>query len=183
VQVQELRFAEGTPFDTVLGARPPGAERVLAPEVAAIVKQELFGVVQVGTGRRLAGGLDLGDGASLSVGGKTGTGDNRFAVTGSAKPHALVLGRTATFVFVLGDRFFGSLTAYVSGQAATNYAFTSALPVELLRRLGPILRPLLNEPAQASPRHTAARVEPAGLQEEFEKRVEERQSTTRFASR
>lgn len=151
IRVEQLRFAEGTPFETVLASRPRGAERVLAPEVAAILKQELFGVVQAGTGRRLARGLDLGDGRRLPVGGKTGTGDNRFAVGSSAGQHLLVLGRTATFVFVLGDRFFGTLTAYVAGKTATRYGFTSALPVELLRRLAPALHPLLNETVQDLP--------------------------------
>ena len=83
----------------------------------------------------------------LTVGGKTGTGDNRFEIGGPAGRRPLVLNRTATFVFVLGSRFFGTLTAYVSGQAATNYTFTSALTVELLRRLGPALAPLLQEEA------------------------------------
>lgn len=155
VRVEQLRFGEDTPFEMVFGSRPQPAERKLAPEVVAVVKRELFGVVQVGTGQRLARGLDLGDGRTLPVGGKTGTGDNRFAVRSSAGPDPLVLGRTATFVFVLGDRFFGTLIAYVPGKAATGYAFTSALPVELLRRLAPALRPLLNEDKRMSPRISA----------------------------
>ena len=104
-------------------------------------------MVREGTGRRLAHGLALGDGRMLTVGGKTGTGDNRFESGGPAGRRPLVLNRTATFVFVLGSRFFGAFTAYVPGQAATNYTFTSALTVELLRRLGPALAPLLQEEA------------------------------------
>jgi hypothetical protein len=99
--------------------------------------------------------LALGDGRVLTVGGKTGTGDNRFEIEGPAGRRPLVLNRTATFVFVLGDRFFGALTAYVSGQAATSYTFTSALTVEILRRLGPALRPLLQQEEMSAdlPRH------------------------------
>ena len=150
VRVEQLRFGEGTPFETVLESRSREAQRVLPREVAAVVTEELFGVVHAGTGRRLARGLDVGERRMLPVGGKTGTGDNRFSIRSSAGRRLLVLGRTATFVFILGDRFFGALTAYVSGKEAMNYAFTSALPVELLRRLGPTLRPLLDEPDRAS---------------------------------
>jgi membrane peptidoglycan carboxypeptidase len=149
VRVEQLRFGEATPFETVLEHRPSNGVRALPREVVAILQQELWGVVREGTGRRLAHGLALGDGRMLPVGGKTGTGDNRFEIGGPAGRRPLVLNRTATFVFVLGSRFFGALTAYVSGQAATSYTFTSALTVELLRRLGPALRPLLQEEAAA----------------------------------
>ena len=37
--------------------------------------------------------------------------------------------RSATFVFNIGERFFGSMTAYVHGPDAAHYDFTSALPV------------------------------------------------------
>jgi len=144
IRVERLRFAEATPYETVVQFRPHDQARVLPREIAGAVRQELFGVVSTGTGRRLARGLDMGGGRTIPVGGKTGTGDNRFIIHTSAGPQLLVQGRTATFVFILGDRFFGTLTAYVSGKAATNYAFTSALPVELLRQMGPSLRPLLD---------------------------------------
>ena len=48
--------------------------------------------------------------------------------------------RTATFVFFLGDRYYGTVTAYVSGKEAGRYHFSSALAVSLLRALAPQLR-------------------------------------------
>ncbi len=51
--------------------------------------------------------------------------------------------RSATFVFNIGERFFGSMTAYVHGPASKNYDFTSALPVQLLTVLAPSLMPLI----------------------------------------
>ena len=154
VRVEQLRFGEATPFETVLEHRPSNGARTLSHEVVAVLQQELWGVVREGTGRRLAHGLALGDGRMLIVGGKTGTGDNRFESGRPARRRPLVLNRTATFVFVLGSRFFGTLTAYVPGQAASNYTFTSTLTVELLRRLGPELRPLLQEEAAGDPSAT-----------------------------
>ena len=47
--------------------------------------------------------------------------------------------RTATFVFYIGDRYYGVLTAFVSGREAQNYEFTSALPVAVLRLLSPAI--------------------------------------------
>jgi hypothetical protein len=51
--------------------------------------------------------------------------------------------RSATFVFNIGERFFGSMTAYVHGPESKNYDFTSALPVQLLVVLAPSLMPLI----------------------------------------
>ena len=47
--------------------------------------------------------------------------------------------RSATFVFVLGERYFGTVTLFVKGQDASHYNFTSALAVHLLRSLAPQL--------------------------------------------
>jgi hypothetical protein len=46
-----------------------------------------------------------------------------------------VVDRTATFVFFLGDRFFGTITAYVPGAVAANYHFTRAIAVQLLKAI------------------------------------------------
>ena len=55
-------------------------------------------------------------------------------------------------MFFLGDRFFGTITAYVPGTIAGTYHFTSALAVQLLKALEPQLDPLLEEPAgEAAP--------------------------------
>jgi hypothetical protein len=58
-----------------------------------------------------------------------------------------VVNRSATFVFAIGDRYFGTLTAYVPGAQAAHYDFTSALPVQLLKLLAPSLLPLGDVPA------------------------------------
>ena len=47
-----------------------------------------------------------------------------------------------------GHRFFGTITAYVSGPEAANYKFTSGLPVRLLGAMMPVLAPLMEEPGQ-----------------------------------
>jgi hypothetical protein len=108
-----------------------------------------MGVVAGGTATRLRGAYAGADGAPLPVGGKTGTGDNRFDTFGAG--HALiesrVVDRTATFVFFLGERFYGTVTAYVSGEEADNYKFSSALAVSLLKALAPQLKPLIDPPA------------------------------------
>ena len=67
-----------------------------------------------------------------------------------------VVDRTATFVFFLGDRFFGTITAYVPGAVAANYHFTSALVVQLLKALAPQLQPLLGTPVNPNPVATVA---------------------------
>jgi membrane peptidoglycan carboxypeptidase len=145
VTIERLRFAADTPYETLLSpaSRP---ERVMPVEVARTVRAVLTAVVADGTARRLGGAYVAEDGTPLPVGGKTGTGDNRFdrfsAGGGLISSH--VVDRTATFVFFLGDRFFGTATAYVSGPDAARFHFTSALAVQLVRVLEPELRPLLN---------------------------------------
>ena len=136
-----VHFASATPYETLLERTPHKGDRVLAPEVAATVRRAMADVVEQGTARRLNGVFKLSDGKVVTVGGKTGSGDNRFetfsrsgAVTSS---HAT--NRTATFVFYIGERYFGVITAYVQGREAENYHFTSALPVTLLKLLAPTL--------------------------------------------
>ena len=84
----------------------------------------------------------------LPVGGKTGTGDNRVDHFGGGGRliSQRVLDRTATFVFFLGDRFYGTITAYVPGAIAGSYHFTSAMTVQLLKSIQPQLEPLLSSP-------------------------------------
>ncbi|WP_208299957.1 transglycosylase domain-containing protein [Aquabacterium sp. A08] len=143
-RITDLRLAAGTPWDTAYGPAPAAGEPVMAPEVAAALRQALSEVVERGTARRLAGSLRTAAGEDLSPGGKTGTGDNRVVVAGRS---AYALNRTATFVFYLGPRHFGSLTAYVVGPEAARHRFTSGLPVQILRSMGPLLLPHL-DPAQ-----------------------------------
>jgi hypothetical protein len=75
------------------------------------------------------------------VGGKTGSGDNRFQSYGDNGRllSSRVTSRTGTFAFFIGDRYFGVLTAYVQGENANQYRFTSALPVAAVKLLAPSL--------------------------------------------
>ncbi|MCK0509892.1 transglycosylase domain-containing protein [Aromatoleum buckelii] len=158
-RVERLHFAAGTPYETVLALPPAKGERVMAPEVAAALRSALSEVVEGGTARRLAGAFALPDGTPLAVGGKTGTGDNRIVT--SRGRGGIALNRTATFVFHLGPRHFGTLTAYVIGPDAAAYRFTSGLPVQILKSMAPILLPSLHQAAR--PVQTAQRGESATL--------------------
>ena len=147
-RVGRLRFAEGTPYETNFVPVPPKAERVLAPEIAAALREALIDVVEQGTARRARGALAAGDGSPLPIGGKTGTGDNRFKTFDSAGTviDERVVNRTATFAFLLGERFFGTITAYVDGPKAEGYGFTSSLPAALLKLLSPAFQSLIGAP-------------------------------------
>jgi membrane peptidoglycan carboxypeptidase len=153
VDLQRLHFAAGTPYNTKMGIDPK-PQRVIAPDVAQAVRQALLGVVAEGTARRLSGVYHAANGNLLPVGGKTGTGDNRVDHFGGGGRliSQRVLDRTATFVFFLGDRFYGTITAYVPGSVAASYHFTSALAVQLLKSIQPELEPLLRSPpTEAAP--------------------------------
>jgi membrane peptidoglycan carboxypeptidase len=144
-RVEELHFASGTPYETLLRASPPGGERVLSSEIAAAVRAAMIGVVARGTARRGVGAVRALDGSPLPIGAKTGTGNNRFRVV---RRDGLVIedraiDRTATVVFFIGDRFYGTITAFVTGAVADRYHFTSALPVQILKMLGPRLEALI----------------------------------------
>jgi hypothetical protein len=150
---EKLSFAAGTPYETVLAVQPSRLERVMAPEAAETIHQALLGVAKRGTANGLLGGYLNASGAPMPVGGKTGTGDNRldtFASGGwvtSSRP----VDRTATFAFFLGDRFYGTVTAYVAGPQAGHYVLTSALAVQVLRLLEPVLMPLIRTPGEMKP--------------------------------
>ncbi len=153
--IRKLHFAQDTPVDTVLTRKPDRGEPILSPQIAQLVRAELIGVVQNGTGRRARGGVALPDGTILPIGGKTGTGDNRFKVFDAAG-HPLgshPVNRTATFVFMIGDRFYGTATAFVPGKTSANYNFTSALTVQVLKDLEPQLLPLIERAERSRPLH------------------------------
>ncbi len=150
VRIDTLHFAAATPYDTRLTYDVRRAERVLPTEVAAALREALSQVVEAGTARRLHGSFNLADGTPLILGGKTGTGDNRVE-TVTRGGHVLssrAINRTATFVFYLGPRHFGTLTAFVPGEAAEKFRFTSALPVQVLKGMAPILTPYLQPEGQ-----------------------------------
>lgn len=139
VSLTQVHFAAGTPYETVLERVPESGERVLPPEVARTVRKAMADVVEQGTARRLHGAFKIPGGRQVVVGGKTGSGDNRFQTfsRSGAVISSRATNRTATFVFYIGDRYFGVVTAYVEGREAENYRFTSALPVSLVKILAP----------------------------------------------
>lgn len=141
ILIEKLQFAKYTPYHTVLEKQQQDVKRILPETVAKAVVKVLQDTVHKGTARRVSGAFKSRDGASVFVGGKTGSGDNRiktFDTRGNliaSRP----LNRTATFVFVIGNRFFGVITAHVRGESAGNYGFTSSLPVALLKHLAPTI--------------------------------------------
>ncbi|EPN45369.1 hypothetical protein A244_25576, partial [Pseudomonas syringae pv. actinidiae ICMP 18807] len=100
---------------------------------------------------RVQGTFKMQDGSVLAMGGKTGTGDNRIESIGAGGRilSSRAINRTATFVFYIGDNHFGALTAFVPGRAAEGFRFTSALPVQVLKGMAPILTPYLENHGQA----------------------------------
>ncbi|MFQ5766430.1 MAG: hypothetical protein ACE5ID_00370, partial [Acidobacteriota bacterium] len=144
-RIESFKFGEATPYETHLAPRPGKAIRVMPREVAEVVWKAMRQVVVAGTARRLDEAETLTDGSPRVVAGKTGTGDHRFRRFDSRgnEVSSRPVDRAATFVFTLGDRFFGTVTAYVAGQESGSYQFTSALPVALLGVLLPHLEPLL----------------------------------------
>ena len=156
ITIRELHFARDTPVDTVFTPRALQGQRVLSSQIATFVQKQLIGVVENGTARRAHGGVVLMNGTVLPIGGKTGTGDNRFKVFDSSGNlvNSRAVNRTAAFVFMIGDHFFGTVTAFVPGKASANYNFTSALAVQILKDLEPQLQPLLQR-TEEEPRNRA----------------------------
>ena len=147
VRVASLQFGVGTPYETRLEADASAGQRLLPAEVADTAREALAGVVEGGTAGRLEGVFVREDGTPVQVGGKTGTGDHRFDVFGKGGRliSSRVVTRTGTFVFYIGDRYFGTIMAYVREPYAAQYKFTSAMPAQLLKALAPALLPLLND--------------------------------------
>jgi hypothetical protein len=149
-RIDSLHFAKDTPYETLVKrTKGGGKEQVLAPEVARTVADAIQGVVSDGTAKRVKTAFVQQDGSVIAVGGKTGTGDQRFEVyaRGGRVIESRYVNRSATFVFNIGERYFGSMTAYVHGPQSGDYDFTSALPVQLLANLAPSLMPMIEPPA------------------------------------
>ena len=160
VRVTGLHFGQGTPMETSLVRRPGDPERVFPAHVAAVLRQAMVGVVEQGTARPGFQALRTRNNEYLTIGGKTGTGDNRMEQygRGGVLISSRVINRTATFVFTIGDRFFGTLVAYVPGAEAANFNFTSALPVMIFRHLSPMLLPVVDPPLPGPAVHVAGRL-------------------------
>jgi membrane peptidoglycan carboxypeptidase len=157
LSLTKLRFASGTPYETVLEPRHDISDRVMQPEVARALKDALAQVVDTGTASRLRGAFTRSDGTLARVGGKTGSGDNRsktFNRYGQEASSSRALSRTAAFVFYIDDRYYGVLTTWVSGRSAGNFSFTSALPVTVVKMLAPAINARRQEdlPQTGSPR-------------------------------
>jgi membrane peptidoglycan carboxypeptidase len=139
--VSRVALATGTPYHTVMEPTRLAGEQVLPVPVARALRGVLVDVVDKGTAQRLRGVfVGAGDVPAL-VGAKTGSGDNRFETyaRGGGVISSRVVSRTGTVVFFIGDRYYGALTASVSGKTAGSYQFTSALPVAVLKLLAPQL--------------------------------------------
>ncbi|MES2321805.1 MAG: transglycosylase domain-containing protein [Pseudomonadota bacterium] len=148
-RIDSLHFAKATPYETLVKhGKAATGEQILSPEVARMVADAIRGVVSDGTAKRVKTAFAMKDGTIIAVGGKTGTGDQRFEVyaAGGRLIESRYVNRSATFVFNIGERFFGSMTAYVHGPDSANYDFTSALPVQLLAVLAPSLMPMIEPP-------------------------------------
>lgn len=145
LRINRLRFAEQTPYETVMAAAPKPARRVLRPEIAGVARRALVDVVENGTARRAYQAVTGPEGKPLVIGGKTGTGDNRHQrfARGARLIGSVARSRTATFVFFIDDRFFGTVTAFVEGPEADRYNFTSALPTQLFTALAPLIEPMI----------------------------------------
>ena len=145
LRIDTLHFAADTPYETKVISDPDRGVRIRPVEVARALKGAMSQVVDAGTARRISGSFMLKDGTPLVMGGKTGTGDNRIESFGAGGRliGSRSLNRTATFVFFLGDNHFGTLTAFVPGRSAEAFKFTSALPVQVLKGMAPILMPYL----------------------------------------
>ncbi|WP_416148924.1 transglycosylase domain-containing protein [Pseudomonas monteilii] len=165
LRIDTLHFAANTPYETKLITDPDRGVRILPVEVARALKGAMSQVVDAGTARRISGSFKLQDGTPLVMGGKTGTGDNRIESFGAGGRliGSRSLNRTATFVFFLGDNHFGTLTAFVPGRSAEAFKFTSALPVQVLKGMAPILMPYLQpgNPNECKPPQVALHTPPA----------------------
>jgi membrane peptidoglycan carboxypeptidase len=155
-RIIQLRFAHGTPYETAMKPLKHESTRVLPAEAARAILSILAKVVENGTAVRLSGAYKI-SGHPLTVGGKTGSGDNRYDATGpggqviSSRP----VDRTAVFVFYIEDRYYGVLTALVRGEESGDYGFTSSLPVAILKLLAPNIEKTWSGSPNAPAEHLA----------------------------
>jgi membrane peptidoglycan carboxypeptidase len=153
IRMSQLHFAKNTPYETMMRPAESEGKRVMSEAVPRAILPILAQVVERGTAVRLAGAYKLGD-QPIVVGGKTGSGDNRFDAVGrhgwviSSRP----VDRTAVFVFYIGDRYFGVLTVFVPGKEAGDYGFTSSLPAAILKILAPDIEKTWPQAKQATPK-------------------------------
>jgi membrane peptidoglycan carboxypeptidase len=145
IRFKALRFAQNTPYHTVMTPRAEAGTPVMPSAVARAITPVLAEVVSGGTARRLFGAFTGPHGEPIVMGGKTGSGDNRYKTfsRGGGLLSSRAVNRTATFVFYIGNRYYGVITASVLGEDAGAYRFTSALPVSVLKLLAPAINECL----------------------------------------
>ena len=140
-RINRVVFAPGTPYHTALEASAPAGRRLLSPVTARVARDVLTQVVagESGTAHGLKDAFRDAQGHPVPMGGKTGTGDNRFETFGRGGQviSSRVVSRTSAFAFFIGNRYYGVVTASVFGSQAGGYRFTSALPVRFLELLAP----------------------------------------------
>jgi membrane peptidoglycan carboxypeptidase len=141
INIRRLSFAPNTPYETVLEPSAKAEAQVMRAPVARLLRNVLADVVNNGTARRLKNAFRDANGATIPIGGKTGSGDNRFETffRDGTLQSARAVSRTAGFAFYIADRWFGVITAAVSGPQSEDYAFTSSLPLAVLGLLAPTL--------------------------------------------
>ncbi len=146
MKFRSIEFGANTPYEMEFHPKEDAGTLVLSPEVAHLVRREMGNVVEQGTARRAHKAVTLSDGRILPVGGKTGTGDNRMqtVTAGGGVIASNAKSRTATFVFAIDDRFYGTVTAYVMGPNAGQHKFTSALATQVFKNVVPAFRPVLD---------------------------------------
>ena len=136
-----LGFGLGSPYHTVFEIEPQEGRQVMRPPVARLLRDVLAEVVERGTAIRVRRAFVDENGLPIRVGGKTGSGDNRIEhfARGRRLVSSQASSRTAGFVFYLGDRWFGVITASVLGAQSAQYEFTSSLPLAVLKLASPAL--------------------------------------------
>ena len=156
LRVDALHFAESTPYETHFEPRGGQGEQVMQPEVAMALRTLMHSVVEGGTARRVNGVLKLDGGDLVKIGGKTGSGDNRYERVRADGTilSSRAINRTASFVFVAGESFFGMISAHVPGEEAGQYTFTSTLALQAFRALAPAVEPLVSD---SEARHAAVK--------------------------
>jgi hypothetical protein len=155
--IEGLTFARGTPYHTGFEAPVSKGEKVMSTAIARTLRDVMAQVVETGTAGSLRGIFTDSKGRPIAIGGKTGSGDNRYKTfaRGGVVISSRAVSRTAAFAFFLGSRYYGVITASVAGPQAADYEFTSALPLGVLRLMAPALENRL-EPTPRSQGTTIA---------------------------
>ena len=150
-RLARFHFGAGTPFETVL-EREPATQRARAPPprsrrwCARSCSASCAPAPRRARARRSS---------SPTAASSTSAARPAPATTASSAPAfrrraPACMSRTASFVFTVGDRFYGTVVVYVPGEAAADYSFTSSAAVQVWNHLLPSLQPLFERPPRAS---------------------------------